>query len=182
MKRLGAVAALGLAGCALSTVPGPVWDARGQGDTSSLCLYPGKFSFEGDPGLGQRAREALLARVRTMRAQCEVQQVRVDVDGIAVAIRTDAYGPAGDLQKNSAPQPARMQVTLSGTLRWVPCGGLTEMRRDFRADEWMPYSADPWLVEERAAARLDTLASRWWDQAALTIARRACERPNVSDE
>ncbi|RMF19393.1 MAG: hypothetical protein D6761_00490 [Candidatus Dadabacteria bacterium] len=174
MRTAAAVAATLLTGCSLSTVAGPVWQERGGAAPAALCIYAGDFETAGDPWLAQRAREALLARARQARAQCEVQQIRVDVDGIAVSVGTDAYGPAPDLQKDSAPQPARMQVALSGTLRWLPCGALSERARSIRADEWMPYSSDPYQVEERAASRLDLLAARWWDQAALLIARHGC--------
>lgn len=156
-------AAITLAGCAVTTEGGPFWEERGiAGSTPQLhCLTVFEIELSGQaPQLEQTARRAILEAWTPARDDCppEFPARRLEVRELAVSVPVDAYAlpPVG----SEVPGPARMRVSVSGRFREVGCLDGAARERLLERSTWIPYIADPWLREEKAAAAVREIVPR----------------------
>lgn len=170
-------AAVLLAGCAVSTEGGPLWEERAiAGSSPQLhCLTVLEVEISGQaPQLEQTARRAILEAWTPARDDCppELPARRLEVRELVVSVPVDAYAlpPVG----SEVPGPARMRVSVSGRFREVGCLDGAARERLLERSTWIPYIADPWLREEKAAAAVRELVPRLLHIWAAEEAPDAC--------
>jgi hypothetical protein len=183
MRILLAVAASGamLGACAVSTEGGPLWDDHALvGEAPKLhCVTVLEVSLSGNqPSLEQVARRAMLEVWQPARDDCpaELPARRLEIRDVAIGLPVDAFAlpPAG----SEVPGPARMRVSVSGRFREVGCLSGETRDRLIERSTWIPWVADPWLREEKAAAAIRDLVPRLMHLWAAEEAPSACPMPD----
>ncbi len=182
MKHLLAVATMGvlLGACAVSTEGGPLWGDRALvgGAPKLHCVTVIEVGLSGNqPSLEQVARRAMLDVWQPSRDDCpaELPARRLEVREVAIGLPVDAFAlpPAG----SEVPGPARMRISVSGRFREVGCLSGEVRERLIERSTWIPWVADPWLREEKAAAAVRDLVPRLMHLWAAEEAPSPCPTP-----
>lgn len=169
-----------LGACAVSSEGGPLWPERALvGEAPKLhCVTVIEVGLTGNqPALEQVARRAMLEVWQPARDDCppDMPSRRLEVREVAVGLPVDAFAlpPVG----SEVPGPARMRVSVSGRFREVGCLSGEARDRVLERVTWIPWVADPWLREEKAAAAVRDLVPRLMHLWASEEVPSACPSP-----